>query len=86
MQLVYTFKGYIFPPTCSATYPSTLLWCELSSFGHISCRDFCLLSNIKRLNDALNVVLIAPNIHLRNSPVMSLSRNQDNNCEQIHIG
>ena len=33
---------------------------ELSNFGDIGRRDFCLLSNIMGLNGALNVVLTAP--------------------------
>ena len=45
---------------CSAIYQSRSFWCELPSFGGISCRDFCLLSNIMGLNGALNVVLTVP--------------------------
>ena len=42
----------MFPLTCSATYQSRLFWCELSSFGDIGRRDFCLLSNIMGVNGA----------------------------------
>ena len=49
-QFTLKLKIHIFPLTCSAIYQSKLFWCELSSFGDISRRDFCLLSNIMGLN------------------------------------
>ena len=41
-----------------------ILWLkgQLSSFGDISCRDFCLFSIIMGLNGALNT---APKVHLK---------------------
>ena len=35
-------KIHIFPLTCRAIYQFRTLWCELSSFGDIGCRDFFL--------------------------------------------
>ena len=70
------FKGTVHPKFISFLLP-VVLFISLDSFGFgdIGRRDFCLLSNIMGLNGALNVVLTAPKIHLRNSTVMSLSRN-----------
>ena len=50
-------KRHIFPLTCSVFYQSREFWCELSSLGDISRRDFCLLCIIIGLNGALLVVL-----------------------------
>ena len=63
-------KIHIYPLTCGAIYQSRLFWCELSSFGDIGRRDFCLPSNVMGSNVALNV-------HLENSKATSLSRNRD---------
>ena len=70
-------KIHIFPVTCRAVYQSRQFWCELSSLGDISHRNFCLLSNIMGLNGALLVVLTEKKIHLKNSTAMSLYRNHD---------
>ena len=56
-------KNTLFFLTCSAVYQSKLFRYELSSFGDIDCREFCLLSNIMEINGALNVVLKK---HLKN--------------------
>ena len=49
----FVTKTHIFPLTCRAIYQSRLFWCELSCFGDIDCKDFCLFSNIIGLNGAL---------------------------------
>ena len=48
------FKGTVHP---KIKQPG-LFWCEMSSFGDIGCGDFCLLSNIMGLNDALKVLTV----------------------------
>ena len=53
-------KIHILTLTCGAVYQSRKFWWKLPSFGHIGCRDFCLLSDIMGLNVALLVVLTAP--------------------------
>ena len=45
-----------FTLTCSSIYQSRYFCCELSSFGDIGCRYFCLLSTIMGVNGALIVV------------------------------
>ena len=62
-------KTQISPLTCRAIYQSRQFWCELSSFGDIGRRDFCLLSNIMGINCAHS----SKQIHLKNTSVMSLS-------------
>ena len=57
-------KIHIFPLFCRAIYQSRLLWCELSSFGDIGRRDFCLLSNIMGLNGALMWCSQLQKVHL----------------------
>ena len=58
-KTLYVLKGQLGPKNQKAIYQSGLFCCELSSFGDIGCRDFCLLSKM-RLNDALNVVVTVP--------------------------
>ena len=75
----HNLKGQFTPKskihiTFSAVYQSKLFWCELSNFGDISSRDFCLLSNIMELNGAHSSKKY---IILKNSTVMSLSINHD---------
>ena len=55
-QFTSKSKVHSFPLTCRAIYQSRQFWCELPSFGDISHRDLCFLSNIMGLNGALNVV------------------------------
>ena len=62
-QLPPNSKIFFFHLTCSAFYQSRLLWCELSSFGDISHRDFSF-SNIMGLNGGLNVGHTAPNKYI----------------------
>ena len=60
---------------------------ELPCFGVIGCRDFGPLSNIMGLNGALNVVLTAQRKNtniLKDSTIMSLSRNHDPVTKIIH--
>lgn len=66
----YSLKGtvqpknqhsYLSPPTCSAIDPSTLIWCELSSFADVSHVDVGLISNFTDLNGTWLVVLKKPN-------------------------
>ena len=70
-------KIQIFPLTSWASYQSRQFRCELSSLGDISRRYFCLLSNILKLNGALNVVLTEKKVYLKCKIIHS--------CEQFHL-
>ena len=59
---------HIFLPSCSAIYPFRLFWCELPSFGDISCRDVLLFS------DTIPRYSKHQKIHLKNSTtIMTLN-------------
>ena len=75
LNYIHNYFFLVFYLTCSAISQSRLFWCELPSFGEISCRDFCLLSDIMGLNGALNVVVTVPQSTFESSSVLSLFRN-----------
>ena len=64
-----------------------LFWCTLPSFGGISCRDVCLLSNIMELDGTLLEVLRVPENnffwHPEHSTVLSLSKNHNPGTQDI---
>ena len=98
--VLWHLKGTVHPKIrntfpCSAIYQSELFWCELPGFGDIGYRGFCLLSNIKGLNGALNVVLTVPKKYIWKiqhqhlfSEIMTLLHKITHRpcCAQFHVG